>query len=358
MNISAYTRSVLTGLIACLALVACDGMIYDDEGDCSVNYRVKFRYDRNMKFADAFAHEVESVTLYLLDKQGNVIWQKTESGEILASDEYAMTVDVAPGTYDLLAWCGSKEKGSFVVPDAQTKEGLTCTLGRRTAADGSAYVDEDLDRLYHGYLPDQVFGETEGTYVYTVPLTKDTNNIRVVLQQLSGEPVDKDQFTFLITAENGRMDWDNSLMPDQRISYYAWHTRSGTAGIETPETPGSVGSFSAVIAELTTARLMARDRTTAAPAAPQIVPGDKLPKDNKMRLTVVNNLTGEVILTLPLVDYALLVKGENVRDMDDQEFLDRMDEYVLLFVLDEGMRWVSMTVNIHSWKLVIQNTGI
>ena len=56
-----------------------------------------------------------------------------------------------------------------------------------------------------------------------------------------------------------------------------------------------------------------------------------------MRLTVVNNLTGEVILTLPLVDYALLVKGENVRDMDDQEFLDRMDEYVLLFVLDEGM---------------------
>ena len=90
MNISAYTRSVLTGLIACLALVACDGMIYDDEGDCSVNYRVKFRYDRNMKFADAFAHEVESVTLYLLDKQGNVIWQKTESGEILASLEYAM----------------------------------------------------------------------------------------------------------------------------------------------------------------------------------------------------------------------------------------------------------------------------
>ena len=100
---------------------------------------------------------------------------------------------------------------------------------------------------------------------------------------------------------------------------------------------------------MSTARLMARDRTTAAPAAPQIVPGDKLPKDNKMRLTVVNNLTGEVILTLPLVDYALLVKGENVRDMD---------EYVLLFVLDEGMRWVSMTVNIHSWKLVIQNTGI
>lgn len=355
MNISAYTRKVLTGLLVGLTLVACDGMIYDDEGDCSVNYRVRFRYDRNMKFADAFAHEVESVTLYLLDEQGNVVWQKTEAGEILASEEYAMTVDVAPGTYDLLAWCGTTQKGSFVVPDAQTRQGLTCTLERQTAADGSDYVDEDLDRLFHGYLPDQVFGETEGTYIYTVPLTKDTNNVRVVLQQLSGEPMDKDRFTFLITADNGRMDWNNEPMPDRRVSYYAWHTKSGTAGIETP---GSVSPFSAVIAELTTARLMLRDKTTAATAAPQIVPGDKLPRDNKMRLTVVDNESGDVILTLPLVDYALLVKGENVRDMDDQEFLDRMDEYNLLFVLDEGMRWVSMTIHIHSWKLVLQNTGI
>ena len=46
-------------------LYACDGLIYDGEGDCSVSYRVKFRYDYNMKFADAFAHEVDVVTLYL-----------------------------------------------------------------------------------------------------------------------------------------------------------------------------------------------------------------------------------------------------------------------------------------------------
>lgn len=359
MNIPAYTRRLLAGLLASLAMVACDGMIYDDEGDCSVNYRVRFRYDRNMKFADAFAHEVESVTLYLLDGQGNVVWQKTEAGEALASEEYAMTVDVAPGTYDLLAWCGSKAKGSFAIPDAQTREGLTCTLGRRTAADGSAYVDEDLDRLYHGYLPAQEFGDTEGTYEYIVPLTKDTNSVRVVLQQQNAEPIDEEQFTFLITAENGRMDWDNALLPDKRIAYYAWHTKSGIAGSEIPDMPGTVTSYSTVIAELTTARLMMRDKTTsAAAAAPQIVPGETLPKDNKMRLTVVDNETGKAVLSLPLVDYALLVKGENVRDMDDQEFLDRMDEYTIIFVLDSGMRWVSMTIQIHSWKLVFQNTGL
>ena len=44
--------------------------------------------------------------------------------------------------------------------------------------------------------------------------------------------------------------------------------------------------------------------------------------------------------------------------MDDQEFLDRMDEYNLVFVLDQNHHWVSMSINIHSWKLVWQNTNI
>lgn len=55
--------------------VSCDGLIYDGEGDCAVTYRVKFRYDMNMKFADAFSHEVSRVTLYVLGggRQHNLV---------------------------------------------------------------------------------------------------------------------------------------------------------------------------------------------------------------------------------------------------------------------------------------------
>lgn len=212
----------LLGFFVCmLVLHACDSVIYDDEGDCSVNYRVKFRYDYNMKFADAFAHEVNMVTLYLLDSDGRVVWQRTERGEALASEDYAMTVDVAPGEYDLLAWCGTDDKGSFTIPEAAVGAGLTCTLNREHAADGTAFVEKDLDRLFHGWLPEQTFGDTEGTYTYTVPLVKNTNNVRVVLQHLSGEAVDKDKFVFSIHDNNGSMDWDNSLLPDEQITYYA-----------------------------------------------------------------------------------------------------------------------------------------
>ena len=77
--------------------------IYDDS-DCVESYNtVRFEYTHNMKFADAFAHEVNVVTLYLLDVDGKVVWQRTEQGESLAADDYAMTIDVEPGEYELLA---------------------------------------------------------------------------------------------------------------------------------------------------------------------------------------------------------------------------------------------------------------
>mgnify|MGYP001203741337 FL=1 len=247
---------VLLLLSVLWVIAACDG-IYEDEGDCSVHYFVKFRYDMNMKFADAFAHEVTSVTLYVLDEQNNVVWQGSEQGDALAKEGYVMEVDVAPGNYSLLAWCGLAGGNSFVVPVSSQKEDLKCILQRKHTADDVAYVDEDLNRLYHGYVENQAFSEVEGSYTFVVPLMKNTNNVRVVLQHLSGEPVDKDKFTFSITDENGYMDWNNALLPDESVTYYAWHTDSGTAGIEDEDVNSrTISSYSAAIAELTMARLV------------------------------------------------------------------------------------------------------
>ena len=321
-------------------LYACDGLIYDGEGDCSVSYRVKFRYDYNMKFADAFAHEVDVVTLYLLDADGRVVWQRTEQGEALAADGYAMTVDVEPGEYGLLAWCGTTDKGSFSIPATTVGKQLTCTRDRQHDAGNKAFVTEDLDRLFHGWLPEQTFGKTEGTYTYTVPLVKNTNNVRVVLQHISGEAVDKDRFVFTITGTNGSMDWDNTLLPDEPVTFYAWHTDAGEAGMD----PGieampivSRAVFSAAIAELTVPRLV---------------------KGQELRLTVTDKETGRTVFSIPLIDYALLVKGFYNRDMDDQEYLDRQDVYDMVFFLDESDRWLDAYIYVNSWKVVLHNSAL
>lgn len=341
MDIALFVKKMsvrLLGVMALgMALTACDNAIYDGEGDCSVNYRVRFRYDYNMKYADAFAHEVEAVTLYLIDGNGKVAWQRTEQGTALSTGEYAMTVDVAPGKYDLLAWCGTVDKGSFVIPETPDAKGLTCTLGREHDGEKAAFVDKDIDRLFHGWLPGQDFSGTEGTYTYTVPLVKNTNSVRVVLQHLSGEPVDKDKFEFSISDENGYMNWDNALLPDEPLTYYAWHTEQGTAGIGEPEEGRTISNFSAAVAELTVARLI---------------------EDADTRLTVRNRETGEIVISIPLIDYALLVKGFYNKEMEDQEYLDRQDEYNLVFFLDEGNRWMDSYIYINSWKVVLQGTDL
>ena len=169
---------------------------------------------------------------------------------------------------------------------------------------------------------------------------KNTNNVRVVLQHLSGEAVDKDKFVFTITDTNGSMDWNNTLLPDEPVTFYAWHTDAGEAGMDTqPEETQAVSraTFSAAIAELTVPRLV---------------------KGQETRLTVTNKETGKPVFSIPLIDYALLVKGFYNRDMDDQEYLDRQDVYDMVFFLDEGDRWLNAYIYINSWKVMLQNSEL
>lgn len=335
--LSVFKRT-FTGLLA-MALtggmaVSCSGLIYEDEGDCAVSYRVKFRYDMNMKFADAFAHEVHSVTLYVLDEDGGIVWSKTESGDALTVEGYSMEVDVPAGRYGLLAWCDADEYKSWTFPHAKVRNDLGCALNHKSDADGSAYTDGRIDDLYYGYLAEADFTADEGTVMVTLPLMKNTNNFKVVLQHLSGKPVDKDKFEFFITDDNGKMDWDNSLLPCDSVTYRAWSVSSGSAEVGTRS---ATENFGVALAELTTGRLV---------------------MSHKPRLHIRNKETGATILSVPLIDYALLVKGRYNEAIPDQEYLDRQDDYNMVFFLDKNENWANSFIYINSWKVVLQNTDL
>ena len=77
-----------------------------------------------------------------------------------------------------------------------------------------------------------------------------------------------------------------------------------------------------------------------------------------MRLTVTNNETDETVLSIPLIDYALLVKGYYNRNMSDQEYLDRQDVYDMVFFLDKDGSWMNSYIYINSWKVVFQDTEL
>ena len=338
MNKSAYLRKLgLLVVLFAMMFASCDNsIVFDDEGDCSVYYRINFKYDKNMKYADAFSNEVTSVALYVFDEAGTLVYKGTERGAALAVEDYSMPVELLPGDYELLAWCGAGE--SFSVPEAivgvTTIEELKCRMNREDDAAGFGVVNKELENLFHGYLK-TTFTDEPGVQYQTMELTKNTNCVRVILQHLSGEDVDHSLFSFEVQDYNGYLAHDNSLLSDQLIVYKPWSISTGSADIDTELNDGTrATAVNVALAEMTTSRLVMGQRP----------------------ILVVRNLKEDkVVLSIPIIDYALLVKGFYNRPMDDQEYLDRQDEYNFTFFLDESGDWASSVIMINSWRVVLNN---
>ncbi len=306
--------------------------IYDYEGDCDVVYKVGFKFDWNMKYADAFTHEVKEVSLYVLDKDGNVVWDDSEDTETLANDDYMFTVKVPAGEYTLLSWCTTNDDQVYRMnTKARSLEALSCEINTNEKGE----VNHRIADLYHGMVTNAKFPDTPGVHKVIVPLIKDTNRIKIVLQHLSGEPVDVNDYEFKIDADNGFMRYDNSVVPGNEVDYYPWAKYAGAAEVDGSAFP--TGELNVAVAELTTARLVTQDDS---------------------RLSIYAKDTGEKILSVPMKDLILLVKGMEYENMDDQEYLDRQDEYNFVFFLDESDNWLDAYIYINSWKVVLQNNKL
>lgn len=328
--------AVLAGTIA-----SCDSILDYDEGDCTVEYRIKFKYDYNMKFADAFANEVNTVTLYAFDDDGNFVYQRTEAGDPLKESDYSMKVDIEPGDYHLVAWAGLDDK-SFAIPlmtlDRSTIDELTVKTNREAAtraSDGSYIVTGDnhkLSALWHAESTKVALTRSGGgqSQVITLSLTKNTNNIRIILQQSGSKAINVDDFEFSITDDNGWMDSHNNLLEDDMLKYLPFYHTSGVVEEESSTRADSEEPvISVAVAQITTARLMA---------------------DKKAILRITNKETGQAVLAIPLIEYLLLTKSQE-HVIDDQEYLDRQDEYSMTFFLDENSTWMKTTIIINGWTI-------
>lgn len=342
-------RTLLCTILGILPLASCEN-IFDGEGDCSVRYSMRFIYDRNMAFADAFAHEVESVSLFVFDENGKFLQRIDRNGSEVKQQGHSLTLPLKAGRYTFVAWCGLDGKNrSFtatrLTPGVSTVQELTCRLtGTESREEGSPEVRE-LDDLYHGMatieLPD-----TYGEVPVDMYLTKNTNYIRIVLQQVSGKPLNPDDFLFTLTEDNGLMGFDNALQPDQCLNYRPWHISRGTADMG--ETAIRT-QLNVLVAELSTARLLARQYENGETKYPQLT---------ITRKTAESDGTYRKILSIPFVDFVLLVKGKYNENLSDQEYLDRQDEYSLTFFLDDEQNWLSTSIIVNSWKVVLSDVEL
>ena len=326
-------KIAIMAVVLGLSFTSCDKYIYDGAGKCEVS--VRFKYEFNMGFMDAFAKEVHSVALYVFDPvTGRLVTKATDSGVHL-DDNYFMTIpELTSGTYDLVAWCGL-EGSKFTVTEPATKQDLYCLMNTRTKS--GTYMDEDLGTLWHGSLDgvnlDALPEDSANTVI--IPLVKDTNSIVVALQALEvTSQLTPADYEITIVDNNAKLDWKNDLWQKEDLTYYPWDVKRGAVEYS------STTSLSAIVAEFSVNRLVKQE-------------------DYKARLQVTDKVSGEVVIDIPLIDCLLLVKGNYNAKMADQEYLDRQDEYKLIFFLDNTRGWsISAGIYINGWHVVLQNTEL
>ena len=320
--------SVLVNTFICAwlfsALVSCDNIIYDRLEPCPNGVRLRFVYDYNMEFANSFHKKVDCIVLYVYDEQGNYVTTCTETTDVLANEDYRMILDLEKGDYRLVAYGGLVcDNHSFSLVDVPGRSVSTYT-------DLSVRMDEEmcgkhLHDLYYGALDVKVQGDQ---YVESsLHLMKNTNNIRIVLQQLNGDPVKQEDFSFFITDDNTLFAYDNMLIPNGTVTYTPWSQGQASTG----STVGDAGEEQEVVvafAELSTSRLMTQ---------------------NSSRLIIKRNDTGDDIVNIPMNKYLLLLKSMQYADMGSQEFLDRESDWSLVFFLDTKHAWINTHIIINDW---------
>lgn len=350
-------RNKLIMAAASLAAVTMSGcsMVTDDMQPCPAQLRLRFVYDYNIKFADAFANEVTSVNVWAFDDKGNFVWSGSAAGETLSDGNFYLDVPLPEGRYDFVSWCGLLDNTTFRLAtyEPTSKEELKMTLETLENA-GGQLSENRLSPVFHGYVSDALY-EIDPLRpvdkVVTLSLMKDTKDIRIMLQHLDGSAIENRDFTVRITDANKNLDWNNDLLPSPTVYYKPWAVKygetsapdgAGDGGTRSGFTCGSrtVTTVASLLFELSTSRLMVNSNAV---------------------LTVHRNSDDTDIIRIPLIDYLLLVRGhyfnKQGQEIGEQEYLDRQDDYSMVFFIDKNSNWyMAAGIYINNWAVVPPQT--
>ncbi|EJW99925.1 protein containing DUF1812 [gut metagenome] len=171
----------------------------------------------------------------------------------------------------------------------------------------------------------------EQSRVVVIGLTKDTNRFRIVVQGTEGMDLLSSDIHVSINDRNGWLAPDNSLLPDERITYRPYfQAAADVSGKEGKRLP-------TVISELNTLRLV----------------------ESQHPRLIIHTSNGEVLVDIDLIEYLLLTKMEG-HQMSSQEYLDRQDEYALIFFLNKDAlgNYLLLQVKINGWIIRPQSGNL
>ena len=204
------------------SFVSCDKYIYEDLSSCPL--RVQLRYDYNMQYVDRWHREAEDVHLYIFDEAGRFV---SEMVNAAAPYEEKQTFELRldPGNYTIMALCGHRMGTLYKESKLQ--------VGTSTMQDLLVEISRTEDKRIAAELPPLLYGvskevkvQGDGSRLIVVPMAKWTNQIRLVMQDLSEggkSNIKIDNYDFRITAPNGRYNGAGEVLTDDVLTYTPYY---------------------------------------------------------------------------------------------------------------------------------------
>ena len=338
-----------------IGVSSCDNdLVYEYEGDCAPKVQFIFKKHRQAlneiggRETDAFYSTIESVHLFVFRSEtGELVSDIYQTTENLLSaadikvgqstDKCYLPVDLAPGKYRFVAWCGLNEidnNNAFYLNPGNSRTTYTDCKVKLSDATGMPVSDARYEAVYFGSLNEFEVLAGEDAPVIPIELTKDSNEISVWVQHATQTFADGDYYV-VYTDANGAMSFDdNSITNPSRLEYHAYSTSLLNSNTEYN---GSEMETGALVAHISTSRLMQAN-------------------ENDARLEV-RARDGQTVFSIPFIKYVLNLQTFT---RNAQYYLDCEDTYNCSFYLTgESGTWTPSRIIINNWVVVPdQNSDI
>ena len=313
-------QKVIAVLIVSLFFTGC---ISDDMSDCFPKLSLRFVYDYNKDYVDKFDQQVNTLDLFIYDKETNELLDSfhIKKEELLQGNIYEIKLLPKAEQYLAVIW-GNLNHEYYDCDGFSVYSGMKLELRSNAAG----LVAQRQGSLFHGIIEFRAGDSGE----IRVPLIKDTNDIHLIITDTSDEGAyaGPGQLTAIIDADNSAYKYDNSPIANYKQIQHIANTSPDAAD-------------NAVLkADLTVMRLFIGDNA-------------KITIQESHFGIPITDERGKEIKNTSLTD--LLMKDENI---NSNAALDRYDDYTLYFETKviRGTTVLAL-VRINSWNLVVMDGG-
>ncbi len=322
-------------IISTLGFNGCTAIMDDEPEPCPSGIEIRFIYDYNLERANAFPAQVECLVLHIYDSEGNFVRTLSEDSDVLADEDYRMRItDLAEGEYTLVAYGGASCDKASITHTAHPAEGSVLTDLGMSLNDECLEPGNPLGRLhdhFYGALDHVRVRVQPNLQKVTVKMMKNTNHFRIILQHLSYEPLDGNDYDFKIVDDNTLFAHNNDLVQNGDVSYTPWSVGAVSTGennSDDEQTRATITEVEVAYADLSTSRLM---------------------KKNNPKLIVTHKDSGTEVINIPLNNYLLAMRSNYYDWCGEQEFLDRKSEWPMVFFMDSDRHWNKALIKIDNW---------